>query len=394
VADNLLRLLSEHWRITIIAVSMPHPNYAVSWAKVIPALRFQNWMGSFVLRELVETDPPDITVAFMDPWVLEGFLRDVPDDLPLVGYLPVDGRNMKAAPALDRLAHAIFLSPFAVEEARAGGYHGPASVVGHGVDLELYHPLDKRECRAALGLPLDATIIGNVGHNQPRKRWDLTLEAFALLRERWEGDKCDTPLYLYCHCQPHDIGWDLPQLADWMGIQGSVLFPQRMAACFGGAEALRAPAAFANGSTVARAVPFGAGYDESYMPLVYNSLDLQWSTTWGEGFGLTTLEGMACGIPQVAPRHTALQEWAAAGACLLPATTRVVAPGGQNLVGGTLDPLELATTSLELLWQPRVLEGYRRMALALAAEEPFRWETCAAQMHAILKQEVRSGVAS
>jgi glycosyltransferase involved in cell wall biosynthesis len=362
VADNILRLLSEFWRITVIAISMPHPNYTVSWATILPAQRFQDWMGRLVLMDVVRDDPPDVTVLFADPWVLEMFLHGIPDALPLVGYLPMDGTNLKAVQVLDRLSHAIFLSPFALTEARLAGYEGPASVLGHGVDLALYHPLDQTACRAALGLPLDAVLVGNVGQNQPRKRWDLTLQAFQMLHEGWGAAP---PLRLYCHCQPQDVvGWDLPQLARVMGLSDVVLFPRDLPSC---------------------------GYDESQMPLVYNSLDLQWSTSWGEGFGLTTLEGMACGVPQVIPAHTALAEWARPGACMLDATTQVVAPGGQNLIGWTLDPVELALTTTMLLSTPSVYDDYRRLGLALAQRPAFRWETLAALMHTFLAAEVCSG---
>lgn len=362
VSDNILVRLAEHWRITVIAVSAPSPDYTVPWARVIPAKRFQNWMGSMVLRELLIDDPPDMTVLYADPWVVEEFLKGVPPDVPLIGYLPVDGLNMRAAPCLHRLAHAIFLSPFAVEEARKGGYTGPASVIGHGVDLDLYRPLPKAVCRALLHLPQDARLVGNVGQNQPRKRWDLTFLAFSALLLRWQTlYPPRVPIYLYAHCQPLDVGWHLTQLAEYLGITESVLFP-----------------------TMAR-----SGCTEAEMPMVYNSLDLQWSTSWGEGFGLTTLEGMACGVPQIVPDHTALHDWAEPGACLLPAAEMVIAPGGQNLIGYVPDVEDLVEMSLFLLDQRVASEEYRTRGLALVTEPQFRWDQCAAQFQAILAAEVR-----
>jgi glycosyltransferase involved in cell wall biosynthesis len=288
----------------------------------------------------------------------------------MVGYLPVDGYNMKAAPALASLRHAIFLSPFALREARAGGYAGSASIIGHGVDLALYHPMDRVACREVLGLPQEAVILGQVGQNQQRKRWDLAFQAFALLRKQWTTSGDRRPLLLYCHCLERDVGWDLPQLASWLGIREAVRFPSHIAC---------APA-----DGVAR----GPLYPERLMPFVYNALDVQFSTSWGEGFGLTTLEGMACGIPQAIPLHTALASWARTGAFGVEATERVVSPGGQNLVGYVPRPDAIADACFALLADPEMQARYQRKALALAQQPYFSWDSCAAQMHGLLAAEV------
>jgi glycosyltransferase involved in cell wall biosynthesis len=384
VTDNLLQRLAAQWRITVIAIAMPSPDYTVPWARIVPAQLFQDWMGRLVLRGVCQDDPPDITVAFMDPWVYEMFREGAPRDIPMVGYLPVDGYNMKAAPALASLRHAIFLSPFALREARAGGYAGSASIIGHGVDLALYHPMDRVACREVLGLPQEAVILGQVGQNQPRKRWDLAFQAFALLCEQWAMSGDRRPLLLYCHCLERDVGWDLPQLASWYGIREAVRFPSHVACAPGGAPAF----ATDHGSTMLTGTVQGPLYPERVMPFVYNALDVQFSTSWGEGFGLTTLEGMACGIPQVIPLHTALASWARTGAFGVEATERVVSPGGQNLVGAVPRPDAIADACFALLADPEMQARYQRKALALAQQPYFSWDSCAAQMHGLLAAEV------
>lgn len=57
-------------------------------------------------------------------------------------------------------------------------------VVGNGVDLEMFHPMDRRACREKLGLPGDAKIIGYFGHIVDYKGIDLLLEAHKLLLKR------------------------------------------------------------------------------------------------------------------------------------------------------------------------------------------------------------------
>ena len=91
----------------------------------------------------------------------------MPEHIPTVAYLPVDSANMKDAHLLNRLAHGVFLSEFGLNEARQGGYTGPASVIGHGVNLDMYQPRDKASVRHGLGLPQEAFLFGAVNRNQP-----------------------------------------------------------------------------------------------------------------------------------------------------------------------------------------------------------------------------------
>src|SRR4030042_4693883 len=81
----------------------------------------------------------------------------------------------------------------------------------------------------------------------------------------------------------------------------------------------------------------GHGVEEEMLPSVYSSFDVQLTTTQGEGWGLTTMEGMACGVPQIVPDWSALGEWAREAALLVPCSTHAVTPNGVNVVGGAPD---------------------------------------------------------
>jgi glycosyltransferase involved in cell wall biosynthesis len=128
------------------------------------------------------------------------------------------------------------------------------------------------------------------------------------------------------------------------------------------------------------------------MPLVYAALDLQVTSAWGEGFGLTTLEGMACGVPQIAPRHTALADWAARGAYMLSAGEQIITTGGQNLAGFVTSPAQLAHTMWTLLRDASLRQQVARAGFSLAHEPQFRWYACAEGIHAVLAAGVRDGV--
>jgi len=63
----------------------------------------------------------------------------------------------------------------------------PVEVVPNGADARLFHPRDRAEARARLGLPEDGPLVTYVGKLVPRKGVDTLVEAMGLLAGRPEG---------------------------------------------------------------------------------------------------------------------------------------------------------------------------------------------------------------
>lgn len=355
VADNLLSRLAEHWRITVVSLGRPE-DYTCPYAeRVVNGFFMHDRLGKLVSRKICEQDPPDIVMPYFDAAPVIEFVSSIPPEIPIVAHVPVDAQNIKDADKMNRLAHAVFLTEFGLTEARIGGYTGPASVIGHGVDLDLYQPKDKAEARDLLGLPQDACIFGGVSRNQLRKRFDLTLYSFKLFLDQTRA----TDAYLYCHAMASNEGWDLPQLAQYWGISDRVLFP---------------------------ATPLAVdGVPESLMPYVYSALDVQVSTSQGEGWGLTHTEGMACGVPQIVPDFAALAEWPGDSVAKVPVRYPCVTGANTNLVEWCIDPREMAEVMRMAYHVPWFREHYAAAGLALVQHPQFRWETLAAQFQGILE---------
>jgi glycosyltransferase involved in cell wall biosynthesis len=63
----------------------------------------------------------------------------------------------------------------------AGGRAGPITVVESGVRTDLFRKLDKEKCKAALGLPANAKIIGTAGALYKSRGVETLLKAFEML---------------------------------------------------------------------------------------------------------------------------------------------------------------------------------------------------------------------
>ncbi|MCR4301794.1 MAG: glycosyltransferase family 4 protein [Sulfuricaulis sp.] len=370
----ILDMLRREYDVTVLGMNYrgdPHP-YPYP---IFTAFAGGDAFGVGRLVWMCDLVKPDVIVLQNDGWNIQPYVRQLrrrkpngkymwPEyaGIPIVAALAVDGKNLDAR-WLDGLAHVVFWTQFALDEAREAGYEGPASVVPLGVDTTVYHPADKMEARSARGIASlgDAFIVGNVNRNQPRKRWDLTVRYFA----EWVKSKKVSDAYLYLHVAPTgDMGVDVKQLAKYYGVLDHL--------------ALMEP-------------PTWYGIAEEEMRDTYNCFDVQVTTTQGEGFGLTTFEGMACGVPQIVPDWAALGELCAGAAWMVPCTSTAINPvaPGLNVIGGVPDEGKFIEALDALYRHPDYRETNRAAALERARQPRFRWENVGAAWLAVIAETLR-----
>jgi glycosyltransferase involved in cell wall biosynthesis len=349
------------WDVTVLGINYrgdPHRFAYPIWAAPVEG------DGFGVLRTvfMCDTVKPDLILIQQDPWNFPAY-RDVLKGsewgtLPVVGFVAVDGLNCRGT-CLNDLAHAVFYTEFGRKAAILGGYTGTSSVVPLGVDLDIYSPGDRVAARRRRGLPsaLDtAYIVGNINRNQLRKRLDLTIRYFAAW---WHAAGSPDDAYLWFHVAPTgENAFDLSQLAKYYGIYDQLIVAHPR---------------------------LWYGETEATMADSYRSFNVQVTTTQGEGDGLTTKEGMACGIPQIVPAWAALGEWATAGAVPVPCPTTSATTGGINAIGGIADEDQFVLALQELAVDPA-----RRLRLGLAGralmEQPqYRWPAVGAGVAAALE---------
>ena len=358
VTHRIVRELTRTWECYVLGLNYLGDPHDLPF-KVYPAWPGGDAFGIKRTPHLVSAVKPDLVVVLNDPWNVPQYVAGC-GSVPVVAITPVDGKNCRGD-GLNGTAHTIFWTEFGRTEAMKGGYTGESSVIPLGVDLRTYSPFDKKLARAMLQLPAevaDGFIIGAVGRNQPRKRLDLTVQYFC----EWIKDYGVDDAFLFLHVAPTgDAGYDLSHLmTHYFGVKKRLILSEP---------------------------PVGFGETREELREVYSCFDAQVTTTQGEGWGLCTLEGMACGVPQIVPDWSALGEWTAGAAVRIRCDDICVTPNSINAVGGIANRRAFVEALDSLYRNEETRRVISANGLSLARRPEFRWETIAART-----DEVLSGV--
>lgn len=362
VTENLLSRLKPEWAIGVLGINYMGDPHRMPYA-IYPAHLGGDMWGYSRFNDLVTNTKPDVALILNDPWIAAKFAEVDTPPVPLVAYMPVDAPHQPAAAfrLLNKLSMAVFYTEFGLQEARLAGYEGQATIIPHGVETDVYRPIERGEALARLGLdkklPDDVFIVGNVNRNQQRKRLDLTIMYFAKWVEQYN---IPGNVRLLLHCARQDIGWDIESLADFFGVRQRLILSNTAQTSFG-------------------------GMPEELMPYVYNAIDIQVSTTMGEGWSLTTHEGMACGTPQLVPEYSALGEWPRGAVRYAPVGGLLAYENMLSTLGGVVD-CDAWINELDVLYRHKDMrDEYGRLALARATDPCFSWDVIAKQFDAVLR---------
>jgi D-inositol-3-phosphate glycosyltransferase len=225
VSGAILPRIKEKYDITVLACNWHgDPTPEQKEFRMFPAAnRFQQApFGEDRIREIVEREQPDIVFTLNDPWIASEQYKRILDlhqqkKFKFCGYMTMDSYNWLGGidPHIAKWDSLITFTEFGAHEFFKAGINKPVTVIPHGLDASVFYPKDKKEARKELGLKEDIFICFNGQRNQPRKRMDITIAAFA----KFAVGRPDTQLYM--HCGLKDQGWDLmPLFAREMGKNG------------------------------------------------------------------------------------------------------------------------------------------------------------------------------
>jgi glycosyltransferase involved in cell wall biosynthesis len=267
--------------------------------------------GADVLQSHLMRFQPDFVITLADVWWMS-FLADPPVQEYLdrsgarwVLYYPIDGadRDGTLPRGWRRMLEAadvpVAMSRFGVEVSAACGID--AAYLPHGCDLDLFlPPADRRAAKARFGYE-DAFVVLSDARNQPRKLLPRTVDVAA----GFARDRQDVVVHL--HCDPDDDAarsdlyrYDARQDVAAMGLRGRVRFTANF-----------------------RMLTTG-GLSMADLATLYQAADAHLLCSWGEGFGLPSLQAAAAGVVPIAVAETASRELVCGHGFAIPAESTVV----------------------------------------------------------------------
>ena len=368
VTHNICERLNEEFELHVLGLNYlgdPHPHPL----KIYPAVLGGDAYGLGRVKQMVEGMKPDAVVILNDPWCVRDYLKFIPENVPVIAYMPVDAPNQNAGRDLNSLARAIMYTEFGRTELQRGGFQGRSEVIPHGVDLSVYTPFPKVEARGRMrfvGKNLtpkeldDLFIVGCVNRNTQRKRLDLTIMYWS---QWWFDAGQPDNAILYLHCSNRDSGIDVLDMAKYFGIQKNFCITDPNMNAY---------------NCVA----------QQDMRIIYSMFDVLLSTAMGEGWGLTTHEAMACGVAPVVPEYSALAEWGEGAMTFVPVTSYFVTPDRINTIGGIPDKAA-TVAAIDKFYNDR--QHQKDMAIKAfnrATDPRFNWDSIAAKFATIINETV------
>jgi glycosyltransferase involved in cell wall biosynthesis len=246
----------------------------------------QNGFGFEELAGVLLEEAPDLVMVYNDIGVVCQYLEAM-DPIkkqlkrPFQTWVYLDQVYNSQPPDLLEILNAKTERVFCFtrqwrEILRSQGITRPIDVIPHGIDPAVTRPMSRTEARRVLKMPDETFLFLSVNRNQPRKRLDLLVMAFAELIVKHP----QKPLFLMCLCDKGEKG----------GYPLFDIFARELQLLGANAEH------FANRLMVsARDMQF----TDEEINLFYNAADVGVGCADGEGFGLCAFEQMALGVPQV-----------------------------------------------------------------------------------------------
>lgn len=215
----------------------------------------------------------DAIFILYDSWVY----NDNPalDEIPIIIWAPLDHVTMppKVKQFLTKEnVTVIAMAPDGQEQLDAHGI--PNSYIPHGIDTKVYKPTDMirgRSVRDFLQLEDDDFLVGMVAANKSnglvhRKAFAENILAFSMFQKEHPNAK----LYIHSEASRSMGGFNLVNLLKSTGIPPkSVIFPDPLDLRY--------------------------GLDRKDLAAIYSGFDVLLAPSYGEGFGVPTVEAQACG---------------------------------------------------------------------------------------------------
>jgi glycosyltransferase involved in cell wall biosynthesis len=244
----------------------------------------QQGFGIEQIEKYVADIKPDVCVVYNDALVIQNCVSKIRsagvEDIKIIAYFDqvylcqkkefIDFVNKKCD-------FVLAFTPYWETIIKEQGITLPTDYLQHGINPDIYYPIPKKVARRYFGMSPDDFIILNLNRNQPRKRWDTCLKAFAEVVSRFP--ESNIKMLVATAVQG---GWNLLEVYERELKKRNVSMETGMKHLI----VLNNPQRITDEET----------------NILYNVADIGINTCDGEGFGLCNFEQAAVGIPQVIPK--------------------------------------------------------------------------------------------
>jgi glycosyltransferase involved in cell wall biosynthesis len=242
-------------------------------------------------------------------------------------------------------------------------------VLNHGFNNDTFYPIDKPLARKFFDIGRDEFIIVNLNRNQPRKRWDLTIVAYA----RFISMHLEDPIKLFISASVTG-SWNLVDvyLTECSRLGISVDDAKKHIIV----------------SNVAQKM---TDYD---INLLYNVADVGINTCDGEGFGLCNFEQGLIGIPQIVPNIGGFKEFMSPNTgILVPTSQEYYLATTSNSTGGIARVADVReyVTALEYYYSNRDAM-HKHGENMRAKKDMYAWKPIAEYMHTVIADSFKEHI--
>jgi glycosyltransferase involved in cell wall biosynthesis len=229
-------------------------------------------------------EQPDLMITLYDVWVLNSKAYDT---IPIASWTPID-HNPVPPGVLQWLKKdnvtPLAMSKFGLDQINKQGIEG--HYIPHSIDTKVFKPtthiLDQ-PIQEFMGFEDDRFVVGMNAANKAsgiihRKAFGENMMAFAMLCRKYP----DAMLYIHTDSSSQH-GWNLMALAKLLGIPtDNLTFPDPLS--------------------------YRYGMTQEMLAGIYSSFDVLLAPSYGEGFGVPTIEAQACGVPVIVSNFAASPE--------------------------------------------------------------------------------------
>ena len=215
---------------------------------------------------------PNLLISLYDVWVMQSPKYD---DFKIAAWVPLD--HITLPPRVEKVlkkenVRPIAMAPHGVRQLEAKGIE--CDYVPHAIDTKVYKPtttIRGTDVNEYMGIKPDQFLVGMVAANKAsglvhRKAFSEAILAFSIFVQTHP----DAVLYLHTDAMGAAGGWNLISLLNGVGLKKEqVMFPN--------------PA------------DYRYGFDPRDLAALYSRMDVLLAPSYGEGFGVPTMEAQACG---------------------------------------------------------------------------------------------------